>query len=150
MKNIPDKISDSFKKLKKIYGHKIDLKLVNGRFCIFNISRTRIHKRNSNSTSYIYIGWIADNGLVIPATPELRGLNLQDLKSLNSIQNSPGLEVKNPALQSKTKGNIIDEIDIKILKILSMDSRLSYPKISKLAEIPLNTAKYRVRRLKRV
>ncbi|ASI14058.1 Lrp-AsnC family transcriptional regulator [Candidatus Mancarchaeum acidiphilum] len=148
MKNIPAKISYSFRKLEKIYGRSIDLKLVNGKFCIFEVLKTHSPKGRRNSISLSYIGWITNKGALIPAKPEFRGLDVSDLETFNGVPEPSEPDQKN--LDAYDIYDIeVDGLDLKILKILSMNSRLAYPKISKLIGTPVNTVKYRIKKLKK-
>ena len=152
MVEAPIKIKEVFDELKKSYGGHIELKFLNKRFCVFEATSKWDSKRKKPVKITHYIGWITDNGVVIPAKPKQSEARLKALEfEYNKmIEHQRELEEKRKAASEKTLDEALGNEDILLLEALSMNSRLPHARISSITRIPLHALEYRIKRLERI
>ncbi|ASI13884.1 Lrp-AsnC family transcriptional regulator [Candidatus Mancarchaeum acidiphilum] len=143
MVKFPKKVLKAFQELKDAYGRDAELKFLNGKFRIFEVT----YKEDSQSNEPIrvtnYIGYITKDGFIVPARPKRKNLkfgNGEKLKINNNVE-----ENKSPNKKLTLKNN-----DIKLLKALSMNSRLSLKGLSEITGISIHALEYRIERLERL
>ncbi|OJI07154.1 hypothetical protein Micr_00798 [Candidatus Micrarchaeum sp.] len=152
MAEAPIKIKEVFDELKKSYGGHIELKFLNKRFCVFEATSKWDSKRKKPVKITHYIGWITDNGVVIPAKPKQSEARLKALEfEYNKmIEHQRELEEKRKAASERTLDEALGNEDILLLEALSMNSRLPHARISSITGIPLHVLEYRIKRLERI
>lgn len=144
----PEKIKIAFESLKLAYGAHVELKYLNKRFCIFeatsrydpNIGRSR---KKTN-----YLGWITSDGIIVPARhrAESKGeLEHTYLKRIEALE----AEIKKSSAQAPTAETQLrlNLEDAKVLMALSMNSRLSYSSIGRIAGMKSQSVPYRLKKL---
>ena len=152
MVEAPAKIREVFEELKKSYDEHIELKFLNKRFCVFEATSKWDAKRKKPVKITHYIGWITDNGVVVPAKPKQSEARLKALEfEYNKmLEHQKELEEKRKAALERSLEETLGNEDILLLQALSMNSRLSHARISTITGIPLHTLEYRIRRLERI
>ena len=152
MAEAPIKIKEVFDELKKSYGGHIELKFLNKRFCVFEATSKWDSKRKKPVKITHYIGWITDNGVVIPAKPKQSEAKLKALEfEYNKmIEHQRELEEKRKTASERTLDEALGNEDILLLEALSMNSRLPHVRISSITGIPLHALEYRIKRLERI
>ena len=152
MVEAPAKIKEVFEELKKSYDEHIELKFLNKRFCIFEATSKWDSKRKKPVKITHYIGWITDNGVVVPAKPKQNEARLKALEfEYNKmLEHQKELDEKRKAASERSLEEALGDEDILLLQALSMNSRLSHARISSITGIPLHTLEYRIRRLERI
>ena len=142
MREVPKRIRNAFNELKSAYGGYIELKYLNKRFCVFEAtSRYDPDIGRSRKVTH-YLGWMRDDGLLIPAKtrPQSRAPLARPV---------PQYYTGNASSQQEKQGAgyVLDEHDKSILTALSMNPRMPYSSMSKLADLPESSLPYRIRRL---
>ncbi len=132
MEKVPAKVQEAFDELKNIYGQGLELKIRDKKFYVFNID-------DNDKSSEAYIGWITANGIVILADSKTPSFDSKEIK------------VKNERLKGKNiSSNTLSKDDINLLKVMSMNSRLTLNRISEITGISIHALEYRIERLERI
>jgi DNA-binding Lrp family transcriptional regulator len=152
MVEAPGKIKEVFEELKMSYGEHIELKFLNKRFCIFEATSKWDSKRQKPVKITHYIGWITDNGVVVPAKPKNSEARLKALEfEYNKmLKHQKELEEKRKSASERPMEEAFGNEDILLLQALSMNSRLPHAKLSKITGIPIHALEYRISRLEKI
>ncbi len=132
MVDTPKKVQEAFDELKSIYGQGLEIKIVDNKFYIFYID-------DNDKSSEAYIGWITANGIVMLADSKNPSFDSKEIKVRNER-----LKAKNISNNTTSKG------DINLLKVMSMNSRLTLNRISEITGISIHALEYRIERLERI
>ncbi|ASI13736.1 Lrp-AsnC family transcriptional regulator [Candidatus Mancarchaeum acidiphilum] len=135
MVDVPEKVQEAFDELKNIYGNDLEIKSVNDKFCVF-----RINVNDASEQADCYMGYITANGIVI----------LEDSKQASASSEGTNIKERRSKAKNAVVWNSIGEDDINLLKALSMNSRLSFKRLSEITGISIHALEYRIERLERL
>ncbi len=150
MEGLPLKIADSFERLKKEHPFRIVLKCINGKYYVYK--ERGIWLKDTHKTKIIseYLGRITDGGAYIKKKFTAK----DNLENAKAIVEEHGGEI---IWHEKTEENPLPvkqdltatEIDLGLLTVLSMNSRLSAPKIAKIVGINEQAVYSRIKALEK-
>ncbi len=150
MREAPEKVRESLERLKKAYGSYLELRYLNKRFCVFEATSKWDPEAGKPRKITHYLGWITDDGLMVPARHRKRPESAKELEEkylerISSIEAEK--ESATATAATVAEGQRIEESDRLLLKALSMNSRLSHQKLSKITGIKASSVPYRIKRL---
>ncbi len=150
MEKVPAKVQEAFDELKILYGRSLELKFLKGKFCIFDIQATIKNNKNKKDPTRAtnYIGYITKYGIIVPVLAKHRSTRSKNLQF-------EGIEKFNIKYNKKESTNKfankkLNRADINLLKALSMNSRLTFKRISEITGISIHALEYRIERLERI
>ena len=150
MKEPPNKIKEAFEELKQAYGQRLELRFLNKRFCVFEATSKWDQKRKKPVKITHYIGWMTENGVLVPAKPRYQSGSLKELE----FEYEKALEheqlLKKKREEEKASKESLSGEDILLLKALSMNPRMQHSKIASITGINVHTLEYRIQRLERL
>ncbi len=149
MKEVPQRVKESFERMRKEYDSYIELKHLNSRFCVFEATSKWDPSMERPRKVTRYLGWFTDDGFFVPARrrekPEgLKAVERAYMQKINEVEKE-GSEVNveaNNASQHK-----LDDSDMKLLTALSMNARMPYNKMQEITGINESSIPYRIKRL---
>ncbi|MCL5679747.1 MAG: winged helix-turn-helix transcriptional regulator [Candidatus Marsarchaeota archaeon] len=144
MVEMPKEIRTTFEALKKAYGSYIEVKHLNKRFCVFEATSVWDPDLQKPRKITNYLGWIDENGLMVPAHHKEIIKNKKEVNTYRRIEKEQSKEEEIQRIER------IDENDKKILLALSMNARMSYNKMQRILKIPIRNIEYRIKRLERL
>ncbi len=151
MKEVPEKVRESLERLKKAYGAHLELRYLNRRFCLFEATSKWDPELGKPRKITRYLGWIEDDGLMVPARhrakkESIKEMERQYLEKLNDLEEK---EKRGEGASAATKRSKLDENDLALLKVLSMNPRLTYQRMSEITGINAQSIPYAIRRLEK-
>ncbi|MGC8537793.1 MAG: Lrp/AsnC family transcriptional regulator [Candidatus Micrarchaeia archaeon] len=144
----PEKIKTAFESLKLAYGAHIELKYLNKRFCIFEATSKYDPNMGRSRKKTNYLGWITDDGVIVPARHrstsqlELERIYLKRIDTLEAAIRGSGKQASTAEMQPH-----LSQEDTKMLMALSMNARLSYSSIGKIAGMRSQSVPYRLKKM---
>lgn len=152
MKDVPEKIKESLERLKKAYGARLELRYLNKRFCVFEATSKWDPEHGKPRKITKYLGWLEDDGLMVPARHRvkegsIKEIERQYLEKLNELEEKERGKERGMAVAA-TSG--LSEKDIALVKVLSMNPRLTYHRMSEITSINAQSIPYAIRRLEKL
>ena len=132
MAELPIKVRNTLDKMRSSYEHYIEVKRIGGSYCVFEARGVYDRERKRTKKVTYYLGRILDNGRFVKAKHRMR----QEPETETITPNDAG--APRP-----------DEIDRKLMTAMSMNGRLTYVALGRLAGISRNSARTRVGRLRK-
>ena len=148
MQKIPENIQNSFVKLKEEIDGTLVLRNLNGHFYVYRASSRWDKKEKRVRSKQEYIGRINSKGIFIEKSASYEEIELEKARAL--IEGHGGkvtFDGMPSQVQLSNNQADVDEIDKKILMILSMNARATMPFIAKMTGLSTSAAEYRVKRL---
>jgi DNA-binding Lrp family transcriptional regulator len=149
MPKIPENIQNSFVKLKDELDGTLVLRNLNGHFYVYRASSRWDKKEKRVRSKQEYMGRINSKGIFIEKSASYEEIELEKARVL--IEGHGGKvtfdEMPSQALSNNQAD--VDEIDKKILMILSMNARATMPFIAKMTGLSTSAAEYRVKNLEK-
>ena len=148
MSKIPENIQNSFVKLKGELDGTLVLRNLNGHFYVYRASSRWDKKEKKVRSKQEYIGRINNKGLFIEKSASYEEIELEKARAL--IEGHGGKVTFDgipSQVQLSNNQADVDEIDKKILMILSMNARATMPFIAKMTGLSASAAEYRVKKL---
>ncbi len=144
----PEKIKTAFESLKLAYGAHVELKYLNQRFCIFEATSRYDPSIGRSRKKTNYLGWITAEGIIVPArhrAESKRELERTYLKRIEALET----EIKRGGAQAPAAEMQLhlSQEGTKILMALSMNSRLSYGSIGRIAGIRSQSVPYKLKKM---
>ncbi len=148
MVGLPEKVRDAFDRLKEqnTGPHFLVVRRINGRYYVYKELRPWDERRKKWKTVSEYLGRITDDGAFI----RKKGSKEDELENAKAIIEAHGGKVILPQQEEgKEPTNILtpDEIDSKILTILSMNARATLPFIAKKVGLSTSAIENRIKNL---
>ena len=150
MPKIPENIQNSFVKLKGELDGTLVLRNLNGHFYVYRASSRWDKKEKKVRSKQEYIGRINNKGLFIEKSASYEEIELEKARAL--IEGHGGKVTFDgipSQVQLSNNQADVDEIDKKILMILSMNARATMPFIAKMTGLSASAAEYRVKNLEK-
>ena len=148
MPKIPENIQNSFVKLKDEIDGTLVLRNLNGHFYVYRASSRWDKKEKRVRSKQEYIGRINSKGIFIEKSASYEEIELEKARAL--IEGHGGkvtFDGMPSSVQLSNNQADVDEIDKKILMILSMNARATMPFIAKMTGLSTSAAEYRVKKL---
>ena len=148
MPKVPENIRNSFLKVKDRFDGTLVLRNINGHFYVYRASSRWDKKEKRVRSNQEYLGRINAKGLFIEKSASYEEIELEKAKAL--IESHGGRIIFDEISQREQISNNqadVDEIDKKILMILSMNARATMPFIAKMTGLSTSAAEYRVKKL---
>ncbi len=144
--NIPERVRDSFEKLKIEYGGNIHLRRARKNFLVYEkVSRYAL-EIDSYVTSYRYVCRITDEGLVVPS--RVRHFTKKDFERLKSIEEAHDeLEKTRQLEMEEAEALPADKYETKLIEKLSEDGRSSLKEIGNALHLRTTAADYQLKKL---
>ena len=150
MPKVPENIRNSFLKVKDRFDGTLVLRNINGHFYVYRASSRWDKKEKRVRSNQEYLGRINAKGLFIEKSASYEEIELEKAKAL--IESHGGRIIFDEISQREQISNNqadVDEIDKKILMILSMNARATMPFIAKMTGLSTSAARYKVKSLER-
>ncbi len=149
-RHIPQKIATTFNALREKSTDRLVLRVLNDRYYVYKDKGIWLKDKKTSKTLSEYLGRITEDGSYI--TKEL--IARSDIGSAIKLIKSRGYEVTKLGEESiaakRNKLNVaVDDIDLKLLMILSMNARIPMPRLAKLAGVKPSAAYRRVKALEK-
>lgn len=148
----PVDIANVVKKIKKEYPFYVTVKKINGRYYLYKQLGKWDKERKRTTVISEYLGRINDKGEFIRRRLSAK----ENLKDAESLIKEHGGEIiwrhnreEQETITQRRKRVNIEDIDLDILKLLSMDSRMHISKIAKLVGVGSYAARSKIRRLEK-
>ncbi len=151
METLPDKIAYTWERVKKVYPFYVTLKNIGGRYYLYKQSGVWDKEAQKTKVTSEYLGRITNNGAYIKKRFSAKG----DLENAKALIAEHGGEVLWHDESSKKKTMARDlplnlnETDLRILTILSMDARTPVITIAKKVGIGIYAVRSRIKRLEK-
>ena len=148
MQKIPENIQNSFVKLKDEIDGTLVLRNLNGHFYVYRASSRWDKKEKRVRSKQEYMGRINAKGIFIEKSASYEEIELEKARAL--IEEHGGkvtFDGMPSPVQLSNNQTDVDEIDKKILMILSMNARATMPFIAKMTGLSTSAAEYRVKKL---
>lgn len=140
MPSLPEAVSRTLQVLKREYGAYLQVKIIKGRFCLFEEWSTYDRATGMPRKSSKYLGRITEEGVLIPARhrkeKQVRPAQYITQKELQEMQKQAGKQE-------------ISEKERIILRYLSMNARASLGDIGKAAGLSTSAIGYNIRKLEK-
>ena len=155
MENVPDKVQETFSRLKESVDYVIVLRKLNGHFYVYKASSRWDKKEKRVKSSQQYIGRITEQGAFIKRAEEYEKSALERARVLLEAHGAtvdfPGVQDSKSRIDTATDSSNeeISEVDKKILMCLSMNSRMPMSKLAGIVGISEQNAYYRVKALEK-
>ena len=150
MGKLPEKVHDTLSKLRQESPPPpyLVVRKIHGKYYVYKDSVSQSTGKNKRKITSEYIGKITDDGTFIKRSISAK----DDVENAKSIILSHGGKVFFPEnVEGKEPVEVLtpDEIDSKILTILSMNGRASIPFISKRVHLSISAVDNRIKKLER-
>ncbi len=155
MQEIPEKVSETFYRLKETMNFRIVLQKRNGHYYVYKASTWWDKKEKKVKSSQQYIGRITEYGAFIKRAEEYEKSELERARTVleahGAVVSFPGEQTSSVTQQQPAASTEeeISEIDKKILMCLSMNARMPMSKMAKIVGISEQNAYYRVKALEK-
>ena len=123
MERIPERILAALEAAKAAYPFKTVLKRISGRYYLYRQFGEWDSKTGRTKVTSLYLGKITSEGKFVKKTDRI-GKNLERATALIEHQGGRVVWGANPSAAPARATQNIDEIDLKILQLLSNDARL--------------------------
>ncbi len=145
MQELPELVSNKLNELRLKYPYKIQLRVINGKFCIYKDRYKYIKETKKSKVISEYLGRIDNNGIFIEKKKKRKSALDKAIEVIKEHGGTVALpESNNNILESKK--SILDEADKKILMALSMNSRIQRKYISQMCGLSQTAVTHRIKK----
>lgn len=147
MQDLPEAIEKSLHNLKLKYSFKLQLRIINNRYCIYRDRYEYIKEKKRSKVLSEYLGRIDNSGIFIE---KRKKRNNQIEKAIGIINAHGGKVIMSEDLKREEHHMLIlDEADKKILMALSMNARIPRKYISQMCDLSQTAVTHRIRKFEK-
>ncbi len=147
MQELPELVSNKLNELRLKYPYKIQLRVIQGKFCVYKDHYEYIKETKKSKVISEYLGRIDNSGIFI----EKRKKHSNQIEKAIEIINSHGGKVIMPEDLKREERHtpVLDEADKKILMALSMNARIPRKYISQMCGLSITAVTHRIRKFEK-
>jgi DNA-binding Lrp family transcriptional regulator len=134
MVSLPEAVKRTLDAIKKEYGSYLEVKLIKGRYCLFDA--TSVYDKDLGHSKKVtrYLGHMTIDGILIPARHRIE----KQVKTQPTTKEEPG-----------EGGNELKESELTLLRYLSMNARAPLSSIGKVVGLSDSAVSYQIKKLER-